>query len=231
MNRRKKPWVFTRSTEFQRDGSLRLGHLLADPYDPATIILPEAPDEDSRTIREESTIRNVYRDDSNNLMSKFGLWSKVADFTTSVGLMGSLDAANKTQVVEHWKFTRVDSILIAPSKEYVQASIDRYLNKAIIRKRCGFLRRVYMITGLRVVESAQKKRSEASHKDASGSATGFGQVQVVTLEAGAKGRTQTELANAEIIDEATNFVFAYRLHEIFPRKEPKYRPFREGETI
>jgi hypothetical protein len=91
-----------------------------------------------------------------------------------------------------------------------------------------FKRRVYMVTGVRIVSGAHLKRREAASSKHTGVAEGAAPDQ--SLSAGTQGDVATSSTESEEFEKASDFVFAYRLNEVEYRGTVAHRPYTGGEA-
>lgn len=116
---------------------------------------------------------------------------------------------------------------MTPSLSYVEAAM-RHGDVPSTLKKWSFAKRVYMVTGIRVVRGATMSRSsEASTKFATSAQlttnTGFDPVGV---DAGISSSS----SKGESVGGISDFVFAYRLNEIRYRGTVTHRPYRGGDV-
>lgn len=224
MTRRYERWIFTKSCDFTPQGSLQLGRILASPFEPGHALQPSGPLPLHRDILVETTSRqNIDIQSNDEILAQFGAWASIGRLPAGF----KIDASTQTSHESVWHFDRLESKIMAPSIAYVKAAM-RHGDVPSNLKKWSFKKRVYMITGVRAVSGGRMKRSnEASHNiDASVQVT----PHASSLAAEAKAAIATIASDSENFDNASTFVFAYRLNEIRYRGKVTHKPFTPGET-
>lgn len=216
-------WILTKSCDFQPDGSLRLGQILADPKDPTYILQPTGP----LPLHGDLIIDTTSSEDINiahgsDLSAHFDTW---ANFLTASNRL-ELSAKNSTNV--SWHFDELASKTMAPSNRYVEEAMRHGDVPARLRE-WSFRKRVYMVTGVRVVMGATtSQRDESASKI---SASGQASLQHgVDPSVGAKGELSTRSNESTSVGAVSDIVFAYRLQEVKYRGKITHRPYKGGEV-
>ena len=230
MERTYRRWIFTKSTEYRPHGVLRVGQILDRPFEPASALHPGGPLPTPDVILpEDSELRGVNVSQASELSAQFGLWTNLSG--VGVPAKATADASKTQSGSEDWHIERISSKIITPSNDYVDDSLRHGDVPAKLKDVWFFKKRLYMITGVRVVEGARMRTAEEKSSsikiEAQGGDPG--------TKAGAGG--VLSLANKSSRDRAfesaTDFVFAYRLQEIyyFPvSKRSSHTPYNKGET-
>jgi hypothetical protein len=227
MTRTYNRWIFTKSCDNSPTGNLRLGQVLAEPKDPAYVLQPLGPlSLDCEGIEPEITSRsNVSIHDANELSAQFSAW-------VNLGYVPTEFKASSTTTRSHdleWHFGKLESQIISPTLAYVQKAMRHGDVEASLKNwKHPFERRVYMVTGVRVVNGSRMTRKDASSLDNSIIAEGTAPDHSVST--GVRSRLAATSTESEGFDEATNFVFAYRLNEVSYRGTITHKPYTKGET-
>ncbi len=126
-----------------------------------------------------------------------------------------------------WHFERLESKIMAPSLAYVR---DAMGHGDVPSTLASFLfkRRVYMVTGVRVVAGARMQRERRAKASVGADAEASDPGQAVA--AGARASASREQLDTEEFGKASDFVFAYRLNEVHYRGTVTHRPYTGGET-
>lgn len=231
MTRTYKRWIFAKSCDNSPDGNLRLGQILAEAKDPAYVLQPQGPlpfvaEGKDYGIKPEVTSRsNVNLHDADTLSAHFSCWA-------NLGYVPVQFKASSTTTRSHdlsWHFDKLESQIISPSLDYIKAAMRHGDVEASLKNfQWPFRRRVYMVTGIRVVHGARMKRKDTSSTSNTGRAEGTAPDQSVS--AGAKFGVASESLESEEYGKATDFVFAYRLNEVKYRGIITHKPYTKGET-
>lgn len=171
----------------------------------------------------ETTSRdNVRLEDKDELSGHFKAWAKLGCLPARFS--SSLRASRSDQFT--WHFKKLESQVFSPSLDYVGNAM-RHGDVQASLKKWLFKRRVYMVTGVRIVSGASMKRKDQSAISASISAEA---PLDESVSAGAEGGIASSSVDSEEFDKATDFVFAYRLNEVSYRGKVKHKPYTGGET-
>lgn len=226
MSRTYNRWILTKSCEFAPDGNLRLGQILAEPKDPAYVLQPLGPLPLHNNIRPEVTTRsNVSLSDNHELSAQFRTWANLG----YIPVQFKIASAKKRLHELNWHFEKLESRIMAPDLAYVDNAMRHGdVEESLRTWRNPFKRRVYMVTGVRIVSGAHLKRREAASTKHTGAAEGAAPDAFVS--AGIDANFATSSAESEEFERASDFVFAYRLNEVSYRGKISHRPYVSGET-
>lgn len=230
MAREYKRWIFTKSTEYRPDGVLRVGQILAHPFEPASALHPAGPPELSDDVTlEESELDEVATSQANELSLHFGLYADLGGIAP-VGSSANT-TTSKTQSQE-WQIDKISSKIITPSISYVETCLRHGDVPVKLKGVWLFKKRLYMITGTRVVQGARMATTNQQTFTAGVDTQGDGTSVGVPVHVGASGGIQKHASQGLSFGRATDFVFAYRLQEIFYYGVGKmeHHPFNKGET-
>jgi hypothetical protein len=226
MSRTYNRWILTKSCEFAPDGNLRLGQILAEPKDPAYVLQPLGPLPLHNNIKPEVTTRsNVSLSDNNELSAQFRTWANLG----YIPVQFKIASAKKRLHDLDWHFEKLESRIMAPDLAYVDNAMRHGDVEESLRSwRNPFKRRVYMVTGVRIVSGAHLKRREAASTKHMGAAQGA--APDASVSAGTDANFATSSTESEEFERASDFVFAYRLNEVSYRGKISHRPYVSGET-
>ena len=232
MARTYKRWIFTKSTEYRPGGALRVGQILDDAFEPASALHPGGPLPVPEDVsQEDSELSGVGISQASELSAQFGLWADLSGFSTPPGASG--DASTRKSHSRDWHFDKILSTIITPSNEYIDASLRHGDVPAKLKNVYLFRKRLYMITGVRVVRGARMTTSEERSASVNLSVQADASDAGVPVTAGATAGLERKVAEEMSFEEASDFVFAYRLQQIFyygVNKDPRHKPFKHGET-
>jgi hypothetical protein len=226
MTRTYNRWILTKSCEFSPTGNLRLGQILAKPKDPAYVLQPLGPLPLHKGIEPEITSRsNVSMHDTNELSAQFSAWANLGYIPMQFKSASATTHSHDLQ----WHFNKLESQIISPSLAYVQDAMRHGDVEAGLKNwKHPFKRRVYMVTGVRIVNGARMVRKDTSSTNNKVVAEGAAPDQSVS--AGTQTGFATRSSESEGFDRATDFVFAYRLNEVRYRGVVTHKPYTKGEV-
>lgn len=217
-------WIFTKSCEFAPDGNLRLGQILAEPKDPAYVLQPLGPLPLPDLIKPEITSReNISIQDRSELSAQFGAWAQLGYIPIHIKSNAAVSRIHDFE----WYFEKLESRIMSPDIKYVEGAMRHGDVEASLRN-FHFKRRVYMVTGVRIVSGARMRRKNTSSTSGETSAQGGPPDQFVT--AGGRAQFTANSLDSEAFDKATDFVFAYRLNEVKYRGKVTHKPYTGGEA-
>jgi hypothetical protein len=228
----KKPWIFTQSCNYTPSGKLSLGQILAVPGNPAHMLQPlgplplspSGPEPKYQAIEPEVTkSTNVSVSSSDELTAHFKAWAKLGVIPAQLSAAMSAEHLRKRE----WHFDVLESSIIAPTLEYVKLAM-RHGDVPESLSGWKFKHRVYMVTGVRIASGARMVRSGTSSKGVHAAAEGALPDQ--SASGGASAEVTQKSSDSEEFENATDFVFAYRLNEIRYRGKVTHKPYMGGET-
>jgi hypothetical protein len=228
----KKPWIFTQSCNYTPNGKLSLGQILAVPGNPAHMLqplgpLPLSPSGPKFTYQaiepEFSKSTNVSVSSSDELTAHFKAWAKLGVIPAQLSAALSTEHLHKRE----WHFDVLESNIIAPTLEYVKLAM-RHGDVPESLSGWKFKHRVYMVTGIRIASGARMVRSDASSNGVQAAAEGT--IPDQSASGGASTEVTQKSSDSEEFENATDFVFAYRLNEIRYRGKVTHKPYMGGET-
>src|SRR5580698_3357773 len=99
-------WIFTKAREYTPGGTLRLGQILAKPFDPAYSLMPSGPlPIPADILQEDSSQEQVTMHSLDELAAAFGVWTKVAGAVpVEVEASGKMESSNEIE----WTFERLE---------------------------------------------------------------------------------------------------------------------------
>ncbi|EHK26041.1 uncharacterized protein TRIVIDRAFT_63373 [Trichoderma virens Gv29-8] len=208
-----KTWILTRSQTYEPGKSLRLGQVLLDPRRPADALFSKSssflpiPAEYTRDLGEKN---NVTIKVESKLNASFTAWGKLN--STPVTAKGN--AATNQWTTKKWILQKLESETFLPELEYVKEILKRG-DVPAATKWWRLQRRIFLVTGVRIARGASVSLETDSHKTSASIKAGLdGSSQGVPVQAGLGAALGQETEQIEKAEESSDFVFAYRLHEI-----------------
>lgn len=227
MTRTYKRWIFTKSCDNTPNGNLQLGQILAEAKDPAHILQPKGPLPlaDYDIVPEVGDRSNVNLHDVDDLSAQFSAWASLGYVPVQAK---TISKGTRTHDLA-WHFDKLESRIVSPSLEYVKDAMRHGdVEESLRTWRWPWKRRVYMVTGVRIVHNARMKLKDTSTTNNQLVAQGAAPDQSVS--AGTQGGVATKSMGSEEFDKASDFVFAYRLNRVKYRGVVAHKPYTKGET-
>lgn len=226
MPRTYSTWVFTKAREYSPTGTLQLGQILAEPFNPGFSLMPGGPLPVPPTIlQEESRQESVAMNSADDLTATFGVWARVAGLPAGGEAGTTLESSNELS----WHFDQLSSRIMSPSLEYIRAAMRHGDVPEHIKGKL-FNHRLYMITGTRTAHGARMEKEASRSFGVTGAGQVEGQSIGAPIDVGVKTAFKSSSSNKERFQNASDFVYAYRLNEINYRWKISQRPFERGET-
>ncbi|RDL37539.1 Uncharacterized protein BP5553_04972 [Venustampulla echinocandica] len=224
-----KTWILLRSTEYQPNGCLSLGQILLKPFEPSLPLLPEGPLPIPPSLIERSHQSFSRISSSSSLSGSFGFWASIDLLPVQAELSGTRSASESW----NWSFDRLESETIVPRLVDVQAAMKREeIVRQINHRKFDFRKRLYMVTGIRVARGA--KLSQSSSKSVGIDAkAGLDLVNLIgaPIAAGPKAGVKRGKDYETSFEGASDFVFAYRVCEVYYGKDVYVKPYNKGDTL
>ncbi|RYP06780.1 hypothetical protein DL765_009368 [Monosporascus sp. GIB2] len=204
----KKTYLRSPSDDYAPDNNIQLGHVWRDPRDPGSFIGAPLP------IPEDIKVNHTYKgswtiDLGRESHGEIGLWAKVAQLFVTAGASIQWDNAEDGA----YMVPRMDTYSIEPTSSYVEASVAS-ISAEILKTGDN----LYMITGVKIARGA-----EGSNKESKNFGTDT-RVGVDTTATGAPVQVGEHVSyskgahNSQGFGSTGDFVFAYRVREIFYKK-------------
>jgi hypothetical protein len=224
----KRNWVFTLGQDYVRNGSLSLGQILEDPWEPASALMPTGTIPiPSNIIREQSEKNDVSVSHSDTLNASFELWATARLPAVSAG--GTAGANTERSHTAAWQIKTLSAEIFLPSVAYIKDALG-HGDVPTKTQWWKLRRRIYMITGVRIAHRASMdvRATESSnvHGRLHGDATGAN----VPVEVGVGAKHAAQQSDSIVAKGMSDFVFAYRLSEVTYRIRVSSKPYAEGET-
>ncbi|KAF3317975.1 hypothetical protein TWF173_009795 [Orbilia oligospora] len=216
------PWGLFDNKRKYPGHAMEINRWLQNPGDPGSVIgtpLPIPGNIDINHTYKESWTMDLGR----NSQSKIGYWAKIAQLPVAAGAH-TIWGRSKGSV---YTIPKMDTYSIEPTPEYVKASTSLASSDSI-RKGSNF----YMVTGVKIARGGSATNVES--KDI-GADVILG-VDVTTasipIEVGVEVGYSTGGYNNQSFGSSSDFVFAYRVREIFYEKRIlKTREYNKGAVL
>lgn len=225
-----KGWVLTTSQDYTAEGVLKLGQILIDPYDPNSAILAEGtipvPDE---SLKDNPIHKGVDFSSTESHQTAFRAWLSSPQI---VKIEGRTEFNASSIEWAKYKSSTIKVSMFHPSEAYAKKAIEAADTLEIPWWKRS--RRVYLITGLRVLGSGTSvNQGSGSARSLLVTASADTTETGVPLSGGLGGGHQSGNLQTQSIQDSSPFVYAYRLHEIITRQKlekPKVGAYKGGET-
>jgi len=225
----KKTFIPAPNCEYPPNGSIRLGVILSDPFDPGTCLNPDGPlpFPDNMPIQKPDPKTNWVQSAPSERGGLIGLWARFLEF---IGIEAELSFSWESSKGNAYEFKEMQAEFFDPTMQYTEESV---LNPPVARyiKENRFHKPVYMITGVRIVKGADVAFSRSKAKDMKLKVGADG--KPAGVPAGGGFETGYHAKDNEDLKFSTDgqFVFAYRLREIYYSRALKiqHRPVK-GST-
>jgi hypothetical protein len=207
-----KDWILTRSQTYQPDKSLRLGQVLLHPRQPADALFSKPssfvpiPVEYTRDFGER---KNVTVELESKLDASFTAWGKLND----ASVVAKAHAETNRQTIRKWVLRNLESETFLPELEYV----ERILKAGDVPSATRWWKlqlRIFLVTGVRIARGASVCITDLDKSSAGVEAKADGSCQNIPAQGGLDTELRQEMKHVEKAEESSDFVFAYRLHEI-----------------
>jgi hypothetical protein len=229
MPKQKKTWILAKGCEYRPGGTISLGQILVKPFEPSLPLLPDGPLPLPESGVERSYQSSVEAASYTALGGSFKIWADVSMLPIGGDLGGKfLNLKNVS-----WHFDRLETEIMVPRLLDVQTAISKEEVVAQInRKKFDFKRRLYMVTGVRIARGARLFQSDSRMVGGKVAASADLSVfSAVPLKSGsAVDFSSTKIANYSFND-ASDFIYAYRVCEIHYGKDVYTKPFNKGDTF
>ncbi|KAI1125717.1 hypothetical protein F5Y10DRAFT_225050 [Nemania abortiva] len=200
-----KCWILTPSSDYHPNGLLSLGQILTDPGSPeSALVQPGDIPPPSETSR--STLRNKVKiESSDEGKADIGLW--VTLNARRAAASGAHLSSSAGPVRFTLEINELETEVFKPTTEYTKKVFDA---RAVSSQTSWWKaqRRIFIVTSVGVAKGAVMSRERSQFHGTAGN-----------VEVSAMGQSQSV---NESVSSTSDFVFAYRLHEI------NYRIWRSG---
>ncbi|EFX01718.1 hypothetical protein CMQ_8184 [Grosmannia clavigera kw1407] len=147
-------------------------------------------------------------------------------------VQGDVGSGYKKEQSVEWEFTRLECQIYTPRLDYVTRSLQSEdIQHHIQGYTFNFRKRLYMVTGVRIARDSRKterfSHSIGAHTKAGLDMTAFG----VPITAGVDPSFEKDRYGAHSFQNASDFVYAYRLAEIYYGKHLSVTPYMRGNTF
>ncbi|KAH8891430.1 hypothetical protein GQ53DRAFT_746543 [Thozetella sp. PMI_491] len=219
-------WLFTKSHSFPVNGKLQLGQILSDAANPSFVLQPAGVFPIPPELLEPSTFKEgVVLDSSSELSVQFSSWLRA----TGIPVAASADVSSMHAGETRWRFDRLESRTMAPSLAYARGAMS-HGDVPENLKKWSFKPRMYMVTGIRTAHGAQLTKREERSRQAGFGVEGDSGALGAPISGGVRGQVGQSGSETQAFESSSDFVFAYRLHEVHYRGKVSLKPFVRGET-
>ena len=211
----KKTYILAPNFDYPPSGPIGLGRIWTNATDPSSCLNSlETPD-----LTEGVEIHKTWKTDwtgerERQRQGLLGIWVR---FLQLIGIDAESSISWDRTKVNAYKFDKLESLFFDPPPEYVGLSMQSLAVSNYIAKS-NYKKSVYMFTGLKIARGAEVKivRSHGLGTDskvgADGMSVGF------PVSAGPEISISTKNSDSYSFGASSDFVFAYRLREIYYEK-------------
>ncbi|CZR51367.1 uncharacterized protein PAC_01242 [Phialocephala subalpina] len=224
----KKSWILVKGCEYNPNRSLSLGQIFADPFEPSFPLLPDGP-LPIPPANIEPSYQDSVTDSSSSLLSiSFRIWAEI-DLLPVKGDVGGHRQVSKSL---SWHFDRLEGQIFVPRlADVIEAMKSDEVVSQIRRSKFNFRRRLYMVTGVRIARRARMAGKDSVSAGAHAKlGADLAAVGGPPATVGVDGSITNTTSNARSFQNASDFVYAYRLCEVYYGKEVYLKPYSDGET-
>ena len=216
----KKTYFLSPNFDYPPGGALSLGRILTSPFDPGTCINPDGPLPFHTNMPVQSTSKRDWKSEKerghNGLL---GLWARFLQF---FGLDTGARVDWETKKGDVYEFKLLETQFFDPTKDYIEESVlDLPVATHIVDT--DYKKRIYMITGVKIARGAdvavERYRELTGHVHGGIDGTAGG----VPVSGGAEAKFRVHEKDNVTFHGSSDFVFAYRLREIYYEKGIKLR--------
>jgi hypothetical protein len=228
MPKHKKTWILVKGCEYKPGGCISLGQILTKPFEPSIPLLPDGPITIPEIDIERSHQIGVKMGSRTSLGGSFQLWAEADLLPVSGNTGGKVNISQD----ETWEFERLEGEITVPKLVNVKEAMAKDEIVAQIRRnRFSFRKRLYMVTGVRVARGARLCQNNSKTVGANAKTlVDLTAVSAVPLKVGPEVNVSTEKSHSYSFQGASDFVYAYRVCEVYYGKDVYVKPYNKGET-
>jgi hypothetical protein len=228
MPKQKRTWILVKSSEYRPGGSLSLGQILIKPFQPSLPLIPDGLHIPETAI-ERSYQESVDIASSTSVAGAFKIWTSVS----LLPIQPELGANQSKSKDVSWHFKRLDTEVMVPRLLDIQAALSKdEVVAQINRNKFDFKKRLYMVTGIRIARGAKLSQQTSSTIGGDSKVSVDLTVSYIApVSVGAAKSWETTKSTGYSFNEATDFIYAYRVCEIHYGKDAFVKPFNKGDTF
>lgn len=207
-----KDWILTNTQTYEPGKSLRLGQVLLHPRRPADALFSKPssfPPIPAEYIRDVGERKNVNVEIESKLDTSFAAWGKL----NGAPVAAKAHAETNKETTRRWMLKKLESETFLPELEYVEKILKSGDVPAATRWWKLQLR-VFLVTGVRIARGASVSITDLHQSSAGIDGEIDGLTWNIPAQSGLHADFKREMKHAEKAEESSDFVFAYRLHEI-----------------
>ncbi|KAJ5100791.1 hypothetical protein N7456_006843 [Penicillium angulare] len=207
-----KDWILTNSQTYEPSKSLRLGQVLLHPRQPAGALFsaPSSfPPIPAEYIRDFGERKNVNVEIESKLDTAFAAWGKL----NGAPVAAKAHAEINRETTRKWMLKKLESETFLPELEYVE-KILKAGDVPAATKWWKLQHRIFLVTGVRIARGASVSITDLRQSSAGVDGGVDGLSWNIPAQSGLSTDVKREIKHAERAEESSDFIFAYRLHEI-----------------
>ena len=212
-----KTYFLAPNFNFPPDSFISLGHIITNPADPGTSLNPDSPLSSDPSFFAQRVVTHVEYDSERLIErcfhAKLGVWAR---FVGQFGL-GDVSVRTENAKAEIYKFRELETKFFQPTDDFLDKivllpQVLRTLTESKYRKP------VYMITGVKIARGAMVRREVAGAWRSSAKAGIDGEPTGLPIDMTVGGEALKTTKEKESFSNSSDFVFAFRLRQIFYKK-------------
>ena len=222
----KKTYFLAPNFDYPPNGSLSLGRILSDPTDPGSCINPDGQPPFPDNMRPQHIEKLDWK--SERIRERGGLIGVWARFLQVMGVDAEANISWSRTQDSVYSFAKLDTDIIDPTKEYVVQNVTRS-SVADFIVESNYKKPVYLITGVKTARGADAAFGRSRKTGANAQFGVDGTSAGAPATAGPKISFHTSDSEKTSFGGSADFVFAYRLREIFYEKgQVKHQEYNRG---
>lgn len=206
----KPTWFLLKSTDYQPGKSLVLGRIVRSA-NPSEIVNP-GPLPKIKSEIDSVPKFGVSKTISSDRSANVGLWAKFLEIAL---IGGEASHEEKDKVTYHVE--KLETQLFTPDDDFVSecleaASVQKHLIGGMFKEK------IYMISGLKTATGIRKESTSSKQQDAHFRAKVSGSMAKVPAKVEVSAAASSLNTNSESFDASADFVYAFRLRQIYYKR-------------
>ncbi|KAH8688037.1 hypothetical protein GQ44DRAFT_780865 [Phaeosphaeriaceae sp. PMI808] len=224
-----KNWILTDSQGWEPGKDLSLGQVLWQPFDPASGLIPvreiSKPPTDS-IIRTNQKAVEIQSNDVRYASLK--TWAGFRGFIMAqMGIHASRSGDSSARST--WTIDELEEETFIPSMQYVR-EVMRAGDVPLKAEWWKLRRRIFLVTGVRIGRGAKMTVDQTNSTAGAlgGNVSAWDPTQSTSVSGGVEAKMSSNTSQFKSVRSMSDFVYAYRLHEINYRLWISKKSFTDG---
>lgn len=228
-----KTWVLTTSQDFSPLGSLQLGQLLTNAWDPSSaVISQDLMPIPIGNLRDNQTHSNVDFTSMSREQFSFRTWLRARN--EPIPAEGDIAAAQMNAAWARYQASTVMVDMFTPDDEYATKAVQNAQTERRARKPIWApVKTLYLITGLRILSDGTNVNQLEAEAVGHYSHGAIGDnAASLPIGGGVHLQDQQSAVHSQRLGGASSFVYAYRIHKVerwLLTKNASVRSWDKGE--